>query len=184
MNESGTTTKPLSSGFARTKMGSVPPLRTTNDVVGRVPAGGTREAIGAGSDTRRSAGLRTLPTVTRREGDHGPTEPQEASARTWKTYSPGAPVNESAPPSTTHSRPSGSKTEVRRMRNLSPVSPPPGPAPVPSVSQVTTHVEKAGGFGGFAWSSPTEGGTSQTLFTGTATTFDTMPRTRPWGTRT
>ena len=39
---------------------------------------------------------------------------------------------------------------------------------------MTTHVEKAGGFGGFAPSSPTEGGTSQTLFTGTETTFDAV----------
>ena len=85
MKESGATTKPLSSGFARTRMGSVPPLRTTNDVVGRVPAAGTSAAMGAGSDTSRSAGLRTLPTVTRSDGDHGPTEPQDASARTWKT---------------------------------------------------------------------------------------------------
>ena len=60
------------------------------------------------------------------------------------------------------------------MRNLSPVSPPPGPGPVPSVSHVTTHVENAGGFGGLALSSPTLGGTSQTVLTGTATTLDTI----------
>ncbi len=59
------------------------------------------------------------------------------------------------------------------MRNLSPVSPPPGPGPVPSASHVTTHVEKAGGFGGLTLSSPTLGGTLQSVLTGTATTFDT-----------
>ena len=51
----------------------------------RVPAAGTSAAIGAGSDTRSSAGFSTLPTVTRRDGDQGPTAPQDASARTWKT---------------------------------------------------------------------------------------------------
>ena len=39
---------------------------------------------------------------------------------------------------------------------------------------MTTHVEKAGGFGGFTPSSPTDGGTSQTPFTGMETTFETI----------
>ena len=82
-------------------------------------------------------------------------------------------MNDAAPPSTTHSRPSGSRALVRRRRNFRFATPTPGPGPVPSVFQETTQVENAGGFSGDAVRAPTEGGTSQVVFTGTARTFET-----------
>ena len=83
-------------------------------------------------------------------------------------------MKEDAPPSTTHSLELTEEAEVSRMRNFRPVSPPPGPAPSPSVFHVTTHVDKAGGLAGVEASSPTDGGASQTVFTGTTRTFETM----------
>ena len=172
VNVAGVIAKPASAHFVVAVTGSVPPLRTVNDVPGLTPAAGTIRASGSGSETRTSVGLATVPTVTLFGGDHGPTLPQAASARTSNTYSPGGPAKEAEPPSTTHSLPSGSSALVRRRRNLRLATPTPGPGPVPSVLHETTHVENAGGFSGEAVRAPTEGGTSHVVLTGTARTFE------------
>ena len=85
VNVAGAIANPESAHCVVAVTGSVPPLRTVNDVPAFTPVADTSRASGAGSDTRTSEGLATVPTVTFFGGDQGPTLPHDASARTSNT---------------------------------------------------------------------------------------------------